>query len=91
MLHGSSRVVLTPQRNDAGEPGQGRRREALLALVAALGLWQLEFAREVVLAAFLIAFESVGVAFALAVGIGSARAIERGWEIVFRRNRKDES
>ncbi|MGH7546884.1 MAG: mechanosensitive ion channel family protein [Gemmatimonadales bacterium] len=62
---------------------------ALLALVAALGLWQLEFARQVVLAAFLIAFGSVGVAFALAVGIGSARAIERGWEIVFQKKEKD--
>jgi hypothetical protein len=32
---------------------------------------------------------SVGVAFALAVGIGSAKAIERGWEIVFQKKRKD--
>lgn len=61
---------------------------ALLALVAALGLWQLEFARQIVLAAFLIAFGSVGVALALAVGIGSAGAIQRGWEIVLeKRNR----
>lgn len=62
---------------------------ALLALVAALGLWQLAFARQVVLAAFLIAFGSVGVAFALAVGIGSARAIERGWEIVLQKRGRD--
>lgn len=64
---------------------------ALLALVAALGLWQLAFARQVVLAALLIAFGSVGVAFALAVGIGSAKAIERGWEIVFQKKQKDAS
>lgn len=63
---------------------------ALLALVAALGLWQLEFARQIVLAAFLIAFGSMGVAFALAVGIGSAGAITRGWEIVLEK-RKDRS
>jgi mechanosensitive ion channel-like protein len=63
----------------------------LLALVAALGLWQLEFARQVVLAAFLITFGSVGVAFALAVGMGSAKAIERGWEIVFQKKEKDAS
>lgn len=55
---------------------------ALLALVTALALWQLVFARQIVLAAFLIAFGSVGVAFALAVGIGSAGAIKRAWEIV---------
>lgn len=61
---------------------------ALLALVGTLGLWQLEFARQVVLAAFLIAFGSVGVAFALAIGIGSAKAIEHGWEIVLHSKRK---
>lgn len=59
----------------------------LLALVAALGLWQLEFARQVVLAAFLITFGSAGVAFALAVGIGSAKAIERGWDIVLKKGK----
>jgi len=61
---------------------------ALLALVAALGLWQLEFARQIVLAAFLIAFGSVGVAFALAVGIGSAGAIQRAWEIVLEKRKQ---
>ncbi len=53
---------------------------ALLTLVGALALWQLNLAREMVLAAFLIGFGAAGVAFALAVGIGSARAIQRGWE-----------
>jgi Mechanosensitive ion channel, conserved TM helix len=60
---------------------------ALLSLVAALALWQLEFARQIVLGAFLIAFGSVGVAFALAVGIGSAKAIQRGWEIVLEKRK----
>ena len=53
---------------------------ALLAVVGALALWQLDFARQIVLAAFLIAFGAIGVAFALAVGLGSAHAIQRGWE-----------
>ncbi len=56
---------------------------ALLAVVVALALWQLQFARQIVLAAFLIAFGSAGVAFALAVGLGSAKAIQRSWEVLF--------
>lgn len=56
---------------------------ALLAVVVALALWQLQFAREIVLAAFLIAFGSAGVAFALAVGLGSVKAIQRGWDALF--------
>jgi hypothetical protein len=56
---------------------------ALLTLVTVLGLWQLEFARQIVLAAFLIAFGSLGVAFALAVGLGSAKALDRGWDALF--------
>lgn len=64
---------------------------ALLALVAALALWQLQFARQIVLGGFLILFGSLGVAFALAVGIGSARAIERGWTALLeKRDRDDE-
>ncbi|MDH3455992.1 MAG: hypothetical protein OER90_04050, partial [Gemmatimonadota bacterium] len=41
--------------------------------------------REIVLAAFLITFGAIGVAFAVAVGLGSARAIQRGWESLFDR------
>ncbi len=64
-------------------------KAALLAVVGALALWQLNFAREIVLSAFLIGFGAIGVAFAVAVGLGSARAIQRGWETLFeRRNRK---
>jgi hypothetical protein len=55
----------------------------LLAIVGALLLWQLGFAREIVLAAFLIAFGAVGVAFAVALGLGSAKAVQRGWESLF--------
>lgn len=62
-------------------------KAAALGVVGALGLWQLNFAREIVLAAFLIGFGAVGIAFALAVGIGSAGAVRRGWESLVDRNR----
>lgn len=61
----------------AGLIGKGVKG-ALLAVVVALALWQLQFARQIVLAAFLISFGSIGVAFALGVGMGSARAIQEG-------------
>lgn len=60
---------------------------ALLTLVAVLALWQLEFARQIVLAAFLIAFGALGVAFALAVGLGSAKALDRGWDALFEKRK----
>ena len=69
------------------EEGVGRARligkifkGALLAVVGALALWQLDFARQIVLAAFLISFGAIGVSFALAVGVGSSRAIQRLWD-----------
>lgn len=62
-------------------------KAALLFVVAALGLWQLQFARQVVLAAFLIAFGSVGVAFALAAGLGSSQAVRRAWELFLERRK----
>ena len=61
----------------------------LQAVVGALALWQLGFAREIVLAAFLIAFGAVGVAFAVAVGLGSSRAIQRGWEAMFHEDEEE--
>ncbi len=64
-------------------------KAALLSVVSALALWQLNFAREIVLSAFLIIFGAVGVAFAVAVGLGSAKAIERGWQALFG-NREDD-
>ena len=76
------------------EEGVGRARlvakifkGALLAVVGALALWQLNFARQIVLAAFLIGFGAIGVAFALAVGVGSSRAIQRAWETLLDKNR----
>lgn len=55
-------------------------RAALIGLVAALALWQLGLARQIVLAAFLILFGAAGIAFALSVGLGTAKAVQRGWE-----------
>lgn len=63
-------------------------KAAALGVVGALGLWQLDFAREIVLAAFLIGFGALGIAFALAVGLGSARAIQKGLETLFDRNQR---
>jgi Mechanosensitive ion channel, conserved TM helix len=62
----------------------------LLAVVAALGLWELNFARQIVLSAFIIAFGAMGIAFALSVGLGSSRAIQRAWDELFQ-DRKDRS
>ncbi len=55
-------------------------RGFLLILTGALALWQLDFARQIVLAAFLILFGAIGVAAALAFGLGSARAVASGWQ-----------
>ncbi len=60
----------------------GFAKTALVSVVGALGLWELDFAREIVLSAFLIGFGAIGVAFALAVGLGSAKAIQQGWSAV---------
>ncbi len=62
---------------------------ALYAIVGALVLWQLGFARQIVLASFLIMFGAVGVAFAVAVGVGSAKAVQGGWEGLFAKKRKE--
>jgi hypothetical protein len=53
---------------------------ALLAVVGALALWELNFARQIVLGAFLIGFGAIGVAFALGVGVGSSRVFQRAWD-----------
>ncbi len=67
----------------------GMTKAALLAVVAALALWELDFARQVVMGAFLIGFGAIGVAFALGVGLGSAPAIRHGVEEIFARRRRD--
>ncbi len=65
-------------------------RAVLFSLVGALALWQLSFAREIILGAFLIAFGAVGVGFALAVGIGGSRAVQTGLEGLFERKKEKE-
>lgn len=62
----------------------------LQAVVAALALWQLGFARQIVVAAFFVIFGAIGVAFALAVGLGAARAIQTSLErVVTKEEEKD--
>lgn len=61
----------------------------LLSVVSAIALWQLGIARQIVLSAFLIAFGAIGVAFALAVGLGSAGALQRGWEALFKKRKEE--
>jgi hypothetical protein len=62
---------------------------ALLAVAGALALWQLQFAREIVLGGFLILCGSLGIAVALATGMGSAKAIEHGWETLFEKRKRE--
>lgn len=57
----------------------------LAAVVIALSLWELNLARQVVFAAFLIGFGAIGVAFALAFGFGAARAIQSSLEAALRK------
>ena len=67
----------------------GLAKSAFLSVVAALAMWELDLAREIVLAAFLIGFGAIGVAFALGVGIGSARAIQEALTAVIASRRDD--
>jgi Mechanosensitive ion channel, conserved TM helix len=60
----------------------------LLFIVGALALWQLGFARQIVLSAFLISFGAIGVAFAMALGLGGARAVQRALEALFEKRRE---
>jgi len=65
----------------------GIAKAAVLAIVLALAVWELNFARQIVMGAFLIGFGSIGVAFAIAAGIGSSHAIRQAWEQVFEKHR----
>lgn len=87
----AARVELTLEQERLPRAGlmAGFAKASVLSVVAALALWELNFGREIVLAAFLIGFGAIGVAFALAVGLGTANAIRAGWQILLERN-KDE-
>ncbi len=65
-------------------------RVMLVSFVFALALWQLHFARELILAAFLITLGAVGVAFALGVGLGTAKAVEHGISGLFRQHEDED-
>jgi hypothetical protein len=66
-------------------------KAGLLSMAVALSLWQLNFARQIVLAAFVTTFGALGVAFALAVGLGSSGAVRRGWDFLFGKRKDEES
>lgn len=86
----SARVVQALEEEEAPRPQLAAKvvKAAILTLVSAIALWQLNLARQLVMAAFLISFGAIGISFALAVGLGSANAIQRGWTAMFER-RKD--
>jgi hypothetical protein len=62
-------------------------RAAILVLTFAIALIQLHVAPALVLWAFLIAFGSLALTIALAVGLGSRRAVELFWEGILARHR----
>lgn len=64
-------------------------KAAFLFLACAVALWQLNLARQIVLAGFLIIFGAMGIAFAIAVGLGSVKAIQRGLEGLFQKRKTD--
>jgi hypothetical protein len=55
-------------------------RAALLVLTCAIALVELDIAVTIITGAFLITFGALALAFALAFGLGSRRAIESIWE-----------
>ncbi|TFG43843.1 MAG: hypothetical protein E4H41_08575 [Gemmatimonadales bacterium] len=85
---GGDRRHWPPDRDLRGRT-RGRRllgsiaESVVLAIVAALAIWELNFARQIVRGAFLIGVGSIGVAFALAVGMGSSQAIREAWQQMF--------
>jgi hypothetical protein len=64
-------------------------KAALLAVVAALALWELDLARPIVTYAFLIGFGALGLGFALAIALGSAGAVQRGWQELFQKTKAE--
>jgi hypothetical protein len=64
-------------------------RSAVMALASAIALVQLGIAEGLVTGAFLIGFGALCLAFALAFGLGSRRAVEEMWEERLRRKKKE--
>jgi len=65
-------------------------RAALLVVVVAIALVELEIAVGIVTGACLIAFGALAVGFALAFGLGSKRAVELMWEDRLRRRKENQ-
>lgn len=65
----------------------GMVRAAILVFATGMALVQLHVASELVRLGFGIALGALGVAFALAMGLGSRAAVERMWEDVLRERR----
>lgn len=91
---GVATVVERSVRRALDQEEFGRARLAgrivyvsVLILTAAIVLVQLEIAPAVVTGAFLIAFGALALTFALAVGLGSRRAVESMWEEMLEKNR----
>lgn len=66
-------------------------RAAVLTFAAALALLHLEVGRGLVIPAFLITFGALAIAFALAVGLGSRRAVEKMWDDLLVRRAREEA
>lgn len=60
--------------------GASTLKGASLPIVAAIAPWQLDLTRPVAQAELTTAFATFGIAFALAVGLGSAKAVPAAWE-----------
>lgn len=88
----AQRVEETLEQEDGPRPRLTGKlcKAALIAVVGALALWQLGFAKEIILLAFAITFSAFGVAFALAVGLGSIKPIQRLWEDLFKDRKSDD-
>jgi len=64
-------------------------RAAILVIVCAIALVELDLGVSIVTGAFLISFGALALCFVVAFGLGSKRAVELMWEERFR-NRKEE-
>jgi hypothetical protein len=57
-------------------------RTGIMLFVIALALLKLEISKEIILYGFAFIFGSIGLAFVLAVGLGSKDAVKKAWEIL---------
>ena len=62
---------------------------AILVVVCAIALVELDLAETIVTGAFLIGFGALAASFALAFGLGSRRAVESLWEERFKKSKEE--